>query len=521
MDSTSSKFHHLLEANRILSSTLKLSDLLRRVMGLATEVVAAETSSLLLYDESTHELYFSLALGEQESQLKQIRLAIGEGIAGSAAREQKALIVNDAPRDTRWASNADNRTRFQTRSVLAVPLIYRGQLLGVLEAINKKNGDFTPEDAQLLEMFAAQAAVSLENARMFERLEEEKEKIQALFTQMSDGALFIDARGKKLFANHSAEKLLGSEHLAQGSLQDILAGFEATPPVNALLSGNDACTVFSFSRQGDKPLFLEGVASRIFRIEGGVLGFLFVFRDATEERKESMVKKNFLSLMSHKLKTPLVAITGYGPLLLEDDTLSDFHKKAIASIHRQGMHLAGLVDKLLFFSMLESEHMGLAREQVGLGTIAADAITALKAYCEEKQATVTVDLGVARLPPLLVDRGKMEAALRNLIENAIKFNPHDNRRVEITGSCASGSVVLNVADNGPGIPPEERERVFQKFYQIEKDFTGQVEGTGLGLSLVKRIVEAHGGSVRLQSVVGQGSTFSIMLPEVLPDEATE
>ncbi|MHB9155519.1 MAG: GAF domain-containing protein, partial [Endomicrobiales bacterium] len=221
MNVTPEKFRHLLEANRILSSTLRLGELLRQVMKLATEMVEAETASLLLYDECSDELLFDLALTEKESQLKQIRLKRGEGIAGCVAAERKALVVNDVTADGRWTSRADSSTRFTTRSVLAVPMLYQGRLLGVVEAINKRTGPFTPEDTGVLEAFAAQAAVAVENARNFERLQEEKDKIEAVFSQMSDGALFIGREGNKLLSNAAAARLLGTENLSRGTLAEI------------------------------------------------------------------------------------------------------------------------------------------------------------------------------------------------------------------------------------------------------------------------------------------------------------
>jgi GAF domain-containing protein len=201
MNPSPQKFQHLLKANQILSSTLNLSELLRQVMHLATEMVDAETASLLLYDEKNDELFFNLALTDKESQLKRIRLKSGEGIAGWVAREKKSLIVNDAANDPRWTSRADASTRFTTRSLLAVPLLYKGRLRGVVEAINKTNGEFSNEDVAVMEAFAAQAAVALENARMFENLQAEKEKIEAVFSQMSDGALFADDQGRIILVN--------------------------------------------------------------------------------------------------------------------------------------------------------------------------------------------------------------------------------------------------------------------------------------------------------------------------------
>jgi signal transduction histidine kinase len=511
MHYTPQQLQHLLEANRILSSTLNLSELLRQILRLATDVVDAETSSLLLYDEAKDELWFDLALGEQETQLKQIRLKMGEGIAGAAAHTRATQIVNDVQTDRRWAKTVDGRTQFQTRSVLAVPLLYQGQLRGVVEAINKRGGGFTADDAELLEAFAAQAALSIENARTFERLQEEKEKIQAIFSQMSDGAVAVDRMGAKLLANEAAARFLGADAAARTTFPEMMAGFALQPPAPELLAGTAAAVPFTATRSTGKKLCFGGTASRIVDAAGGVIGFMFVFRDITDELKEKAVTRNFLSLISHKLKTPLVAITGYGPMLLEGGNLDDFQKKAITSMHRQGLHLAGLVDKLLGFTLIDGDSIELTLLHEKWQTVVEKAVAALQTYIREKGAAVTVAASVQALPPVRMDREKIGTAVVNLIENAIKFNP-GRPTVEIRGRSGDGYIGIEVADNGPGIPPEEREKIFRKFYQIEESFTGQVEGAGLGLALVKRVAEAHGGFAGVESELGRGSRFILMLP---------
>lgn len=513
MNYTSDKFKLIIEANRVISSTLNIAELLRQVMRLATEVVEAETSSILLYDEKTDEFFFDIALGEKEDELKQVRLKSGEGIAGWVAKNRKTQVINDVASDPRWAKRADAKTQFKTRSIIAVPLVYRGALLGIMEAINKRAGEFSAEDGEILEAFAAQAAVSIVNARTFESLKLEKDKIEAVFSQMSDGAVFADTEGACLFANQAAEKLLGMENVSRKTVREMFAGFDAKPGINELLDPASRAVPFEFVRTVSKTLCLSGLASRIYDSKNTVIGSILVFRDVTAEKKETVVKRNFLSLISHKLKTPLVTITGYGPLLLDDPTLGDFQKKAIQSIAKQGAYLLSLVEKLLHFTMIDEERLGIDKSEDSFERIAESAVNSLRAYLEEKKASVSVLGEVKQLKPVMMDSRKIEAAVKNLIENAVKFNSGAEKTVEV-GAASSGTLRgIYVKDNGPGIPPEEREKIFNKFYQIEESFTGQVEGAGLGLALVKQITEGHGGRIVLETAIGSGSSFSLLLPE--------
>lgn len=507
------KLRHLIDVNNILASTLELPALLRQVMTLATGVVGAETSSLLLYDADRNELYFDLALNDRESQLKEIRLPLSEGIAGAAARGRASILVNDVAADPRWTGRADERTGFRTRSVLAVPLLFRGRLQGVLEAINRKDGDFTDDDVQLLEAFAVQAAVSIENARFLESIRAEKDKTEAVVTQMSDGLILAGAGGKALMHNAAAVRILGADACAADQAKGVFSGFSVTPPLPELLGCAAPSCAFEMLREAPKKLYLGGTASRINDADGKPAGVIFVFRDVTAERAESMLKRNFLSLISHKLKTPLVTITGYGPMLLSDDSLAEPHRKAVASIHRQGLHLAALVDKLLYFTMVEGDTLDLVRDRADLKRVVGKSVESLRHYLAERGAEVAVDPDLDGLPHLMMDPEKMEGVVRNLIENAVKFSSGDGRRIRVGAARRPGFAGVAVTDTGVGIPPEEREKIFQKFYQIEESFTGQVEGAGLGLALVKRIVEAHGGRVELDSTVGRGTTVTILLPE--------
>jgi two-component system, NtrC family, sensor histidine kinase KinB len=510
----------LLNANRILASTLDVDELLKIVLTLAAEVVGAETGSLLLLDEKTNELVFNVALGEAGNKLKEIRLKVGEGIAGWVAEKRQAVIVNDPASDKRWTRRGDEKTKFVTRSILCVPLMLQGKLLGVVQAINKKKGDFSQEDQILLEAFAAQTAVAVQNARLFASLKNEKDKIETIFEQMLQGAVLTDESGQASLVNPSAQRLLGVESNSEPlMLWPKLAEFKITPPLADWQNNKAPLQRFEAVREGssesDVSLFLAGVLKRLISEDDRVWGMLLFLRDVTAEKKEEKLKRNFLSLMSHKLKTPLVAITGYTPLLLEEEALmkgNPFLGKAVAAIHQQGLHLKSLVEKLIGFSLIEAEELKIERRDTALATLLQSIIGGMKTFLDTHKGQVQVDASIAQLPVLKIDSDKFKEVLKNLIENGIKFNRSPDRAVKISGTVEGQVCVLTVEDNGIGIPPHEWEKIFQKFYQVEESFTGQIEGAGLGLALVERIVSAHGGEVRVDSKAGLGSRFSVRLP---------
>ncbi|MBI5243975.1 MAG: GAF domain-containing protein [Elusimicrobia bacterium] len=507
----------LLRVGILLSSKLQLSELLVTIMEISSRIVNAETASLLLHDPNTDELYFDVALG-LDPEVAKIRLKLGQGIAGTVAQTARPLIINDAQSDPRWSKVVDQRSGFTTRSVLAAPILLKDRMIGVVEAINSLRGGFTEEDLRLFEAFASQAAVTIENARLFSSLSEEKSKLRTVLDEMSDAAVLADGHGRILLANDAARKLFSAEGGAFKTVYEAAAGLSSAPPLADILAGEADVVDFEATRKGQKLLILSGTASRIRpgspESQADPKTRVFVFRDVTEQRREEGLKRSFLSLISHKLKTPLTSVTGYSQVLLEElkGRASAVQLKALGTIRQQGLKLASLVEKLLNYTVLE----GLDTSQLTLETFSVDeAITQtveeMEPWLKENDGVALVEAG-SRLSAL-GDPLLFRDALKNLIENAVKFDPKPQKRVAIWAMAGKvGEAEVHVRDNGRGIPPEEVDRIFEKFHQVESDFTGQIDGWGLGLSFVKKVAEKHGGAVRVESKLGVGTTMTLAFP---------
>lgn len=530
----SEKLELLLDANKVLTSTLDLDRLLKVIMGQAKRVVNAEASSLMLLDEAKKELFFDVTVGGKGEKLRQIRLKLGEGIGGWVAKEGKPLMITDARKDPRFFVKADEVTKFKTKSILCVPLRIKERIIGVMEAINEVGrGYFVDEDRKIFEAFASQAAIAIENARLFQNLKREKEKIEAIFSGMGDGAVVIDAKLNLVMLNSSAKNFLdiGRKDYLGKNISRIVRQFKvfsrwepkkvAAPgsSLTEFLTKKDRVTTFDLARSKPKTLVLSGIATRIVDEENRVVGYVMIIRDVTSERKEEYLKASFISSISHKLKTPLTCISGYMLLLREKERLSKLDKvgkNAVRIIDSQGNRLSRLINELLGFSLLKSEALELARGKESLKSIVEMSLKKL-ALRIRRRAKIVVGNSIDKVPPILVDRAKVQKIIQNLVENAIKFNDKKEKRVEISARSLKGKkfIRVEIKDNGPGIPSEEREKIFSKFYQIEETFTGQVEGAGLGLAVVKQVVEAHGGKVGVESRPGRGSKFFFTLPKVL------
>lgn len=495
----------LLEVGRLLSSKLVLGELLTSVLELSTRVVDSESASLLLLDEKTQELYFDVALGLGPEASK-VRLPLGKGIAGSVAKNRAPEIINAVRQDKRWSPAMDEQSGFVTRSILAVPMLIKGRLVGVLEAINKRVGDFTEADLRAFEAFASQAAVAIENARLFTSLKEERFKLSTVFSEMTDGAALTDSTGKILLSNEAAAKLIGTE---LKELADGLNGMVVTPSINELLTGEKPVLDFAAVRKEPTLLVLEGRVTRAPL--GAEEGRLFMFRDRTESFRQEQLKRTFLSLISHKLRTPLAAVTGFADILI-DELNSDtdpMTAKAIRTIRSQGGKVSELVDKLLSYTTIESPDTRIKPEPFALDEAIKEALESIQDKIVERGAKV--DAPATNLT-IMGDRRLVIDAVKNLVDNAIKFNPKPAPVAVIRAEAQADWAALTVADTGPGVPPEDLERVFSSFHQVEKDFTGQQEGMGLGLAFVRKVAQLHGGTAVLRSKLGAGSTVTVTLP---------
>lgn len=338
----------------------------------------------------------------------------------------------------------------------------------------------------------------------------EHEKAAILFEHVTDGVILFDAQGVVFMANPVAESTLGlPPDVSNLTAKNVFETFECRQPERLTHLESEKGEPFDLTRESPKQLVLECRINTILSPKKERFGFLAIFRDVTMERKADTAMHRFISLISHKLRTPLVTIRAYPRLLLTENSVSplnDFQKNALLTIQKQCRLMEDMVNQLIAFSSLDPNE--LLCQRMSCSELVQEALKLMPEDLKEKLPAVKSDPVLSTLH-IDVDPTLMQHAVRNLVENAFKFGA---QQLTIAGLRDNGSVILTFKDNGPGIPPEDRERVFDRFYQVEKTFCGQVPGAGLGLTMVKQTAEAHGGKVWVESQVDQGSTFFIKLP---------
>jgi signal transduction histidine kinase len=228
------------------------------------------------------------------------------------------------------------------------------------------------------------------------------------------------------------------------------------------------------------------------------------------EREAEILKDQFFALVSHELRTPLTSIIGYLELVLEDDeALTDHHRRFLGVVDRNARRLLRLVGDLLFVAHVEAGRLALEVSEVDLSTVTTDAVEAARPRAEAKD--LVLEAATQGLPPLAGDRDRLAQVLDNLVSNAVKFTP-EGGTVSVRLAADDGEARIEVRDTGVGIPAAEQDRLFERFYRATTATERAIPGVGLGLTIAKAIVEAHGGHLDFESVEGSGTTFTVRLP---------
>jgi two-component system phosphate regulon sensor histidine kinase PhoR len=346
--------------------------------------------------------------------------------------------------------------------------------------------------------------------RQHELEDQAKAERQTLFNSMMEGVILLDRHGRIQLVNQSLERQFALYTDVRG--QTLSEAFRR-PELTLLLARLDKeRKVLSCELEvgGSEARYLEVNAATVFDRDARSQGAILVFHDLTRIRQLENTRREFVANVSHELRTPLSLIKGYVETLL-DGAITDpeLSAKFLQTIDRHSNRLTNLIEDLLTISRLESGQITLQLRTLPLRPFTSGLIAELQTRANERGTKI-----INEIPEGLAGRAdpdRLEQVVVNLVENAVKYG-RAKGRVVVRGRAVNGHVELCVADDGPGIPPEARERVFERFYRVDKARSRDAGGTGLGLAIVKHIVQSHGGKVWVESEPGQGAQFYFTLP---------
>lgn len=517
-----------------VTSTLDTHEVYLMVVQQLNQYFKVDAGSILLSDEFGN-LRFVMTIEGGEEKLAGVTVPMGQGVVGHVAQTGHWEIVPDAQNDPRFYRKVSESIGYETRSILCVPMFAKGRVIGVIELLNKINGNFTEDDAERLTRMAAFIGVALENARLFQQVTSARDRLAAILNSTADGIMMVGMDNIVASANPMAAQLFEST-------EEALIG----QPVNLLIdllhqrahevitrswgSEEDAgpsLAITEVELGGQRRRFVRHFRLPVRDAEGQAYGQLMLLRDITQEKELEQLRDDYTGMLIHDLRAPITSVMN-GIAMMQrglGGPVTDQQRELLEIAYQGSQTMLDLVNNLLDISKMEQGRITLDLEPLVPYSIVDAAVERLGASARARQVRVAQSLAMG-LPTVEADRDTIVRVLQNLLDNALKFSMPNDTVVVGTHHHAPNSappdhgpqrlpapegdwLVVWVRDHGPGIPPAYHERIFEKFGQVRGR---KVRGTGLGLTFCKLAVEAHNGYIWLESEEGVGSVFAFALP---------
>lgn len=501
---------------------------LRRLVQRIAMILQAEKIVIMFFNRETGELTgIPPAYGVDEDRLKLFKVRATQGVSGLVFRDSEPVIFHDAATDPR--TQRDPFSLVGVQNGITVPLVIEKRdeenrvidrtTIGVLHAFNKRHGeDFNDEDVRLLERMARNVGSIIANLQLYREVVEEREELLQTFESLSAGLILISPEGRISQMNASARTIFG-------------AGPEAlTKNYTDVIEDEYFKELYQRASNGEETEHIEinvqiaGI-DRIYQCQAAQvrgednknLGVVAILNDITEIKNIDRMKSSFVAMASHELRTPLTAIKGFVSTLLMDDGFTDDERREFYMIIDQECdRLTRLINDLLNTARIEAqESLKPNYTQVDLNALLE------KVLLIQKQSTSRHDLTLdvrGEIPKIIGDEDKLDQILTNLLNNAIKYSPNGGT-ITVHAKRDGDFILVGVEDQGLGIPKDQTSKVFDKFHRVNNEDNRKIYGTGLGLFLVKHLVESvHLGKIWVESEVGKGSTFIFRIPVELDIE---
>ncbi|NIS82392.1 MAG: response regulator [Anaerolineales bacterium] len=477
---------------RTVTSMLELDEVLTTVVEAAVRLSGAEEGSLLLLEEETGELYMRASKNFDEEFATAFRLHTQDSLAGKVIATGEPIMLDES-------TPKKIKTSYLVHSLIYVPLQVRGRVIGVLGVDNRKAGRvLTDHDLTVMMAMADYAAIAIENARLFMRSEVERIQLDAILRQIENGVIIVDPENRVRLINRAAKEAFSIEGEFLG--KSVVEAFEE-PKLLALLR-----SVGKVPRQEE----IEVTDGRFFNAQRTPIeevGQAIVMHNITHLKSLDRIKSEFVTTVSHDLRSPLTAILGYVELIERAGTLNDQQEEFVRRVRLSVQQITDLVTDLLDLGRIEAG-LDIARESTPIGVLARYAVESLRGVAERKGVKLEANLP-EELPLVNGDPIRLRQMIGNLLDNAIKYTQEDGL-VSIEAEAEGEQVILRVSDTGPGIPPADQPYLFDKFFRAS-NIPDDMPGTGLGLSIVKSIVDNHGGRIWVDSKLGEGTVFTVVL----------
>ncbi len=489
-----------------MSDTQYMLDLLIRR---AVELLDASSGALALYDQDQDVFVYKAAAGMRD-ELPGITFKAGEGPSGEVVERRESLLLErSVPEGSALlAEEVPNEI-----TALLSPIVWRDRSTGIFEIYrDAEERPFSGDDLSLLALFTSQTAIALENVNLYQIMSEDKTRMESILLSVADGVVALNNDAQVILVNSEAEKILNLPPFQdiQGShVKEVIRNPDIANLLLKSLYTQDELAL-EITQSIPRKLIMEVQTSVIDDEKKERRGVVAVLRDITRMRELEQAKSDFVSTVSHELRTPLTSIKAYTATLLREDVTFDTstQREFLSIIEEEADRLTRLIADLLDVSRIESGKFELKTREFDFIKLINIVLDKLMSQTDIHEVDVITP---GSLTPLMADPDKIEQVLMNLLGNAVKYSPRGGR-IEVEVKEYSNKIECSVKDSGVGIPKEYLVRVFEKFSRVDNRATRGIGGTGLGLYITRSIVEAHGGTIWVESSPSKGSKFHFTLP---------
>ncbi|MCI0397793.1 MAG: ATP-binding protein [Chloroflexi bacterium] len=508
--------------SRALTSELDLGDVLRIIVQASVEFISGRAGAIVLADPIDHTFRIAAIYGLPREHFERY-VPLLQGLPYEEGSENEAI-----PELTWRMQKVAQAAEIGVAQVLRLPMMSGETLIGMIYVFQAGNYHISSDAAGLLQSFADQAAIAVKNARLYQEVIAEKQRLDAILEQSADGIMILGPQLEITRFNPALSRMTGwdaagavgrpHEELIRWQklrtdqdLETALAnGWPLPGAVHLYVEGE-------LLRRDNKLISLGITYAPLLNHRGVMTSIIANVRDLTRYREEEALQKTFISIVSHELKTPVSIIKGYAGTLRRRDAhwSADVQDEYLAVIEEEADNLADLIDNLLEASRLQSGTFKLElNDEVDLPKLAAETVRKFSSQTDRHNFVLDFP---PDYPMALGDERRLTQVFNNLVSNAIKYSP-DGGQIVIRGEVHANYVTVSVQDQGIGIPAHQHHKIFEKFSRLDNALSRNTDGTGLGLFLTKAIVEAHGGSIWFHSnerpTNGNppGTTFTFSLP---------
>lgn len=520
----------LLETSTAVISDIKLESVLEKILEQIGTLMDIQMCAVIGKDESSgaFKIWASRGLSKQFSERLSIMPNEPDSVTMRAMNAGVPIQVSDTETDPTYAIRKYRARAEGYRALLAVPLKTKHAPSAALLLFHKEPHYFSDTAIQLLVNFANHAVMAIENAILFERsdtrLQEQTNRLESLIQSLQDGLILTDPANRVVYANRTVLEISGfhADEIVDIGLSDLLLAVFARAEEQRYLEQQlhhwilrDPAPELDLSilTPAEKVYYRLGTFS-VRDSKGDKVGKGILFHNTTADKELDRIRASLLSAVSHEIRTPLASIKGFATTLLAEDVVWDrsSQKEFLTVISQQADQLSYLVNNILDFSKIDAGTLNLEIQKCDLPGL----ISSAWGWVDQLQNELVVHLPQT-MSVIYADPIHLRTIIRNLLENAVKYGePGDT--IEVTVSEDDHCYDFTIQDNGPGIPQDQRSKVFESFYRVDDSLTRKQSGVGLGLAICQGLVRAHGGKIWIaDSTKGTCMKFTIPKQIISPD----